>query len=101
MWVDVPSRHRVMPLVVALDWLIDPPRMRLELRQTILWMSFPLVYVAYTLTRGAIVDWYPYFFVNPHRHGGYLLVAGDCLAITAGILTLVVATTWVGNRRAG
>jgi hypothetical protein len=99
-WVNT-IVHRIMPIAVALDWLIDPPRVRLELRQTILWMGFPLVYVAYTLIRGAIVDWYPYFFVNPDRHGGYLLVAGDCVAITLGIVTLIVATTWVGNRRSG
>jgi hypothetical protein len=92
--------HRAMPIAVALDWAIDPPRVRLELRRTILWLSFPLVYVAYTLVRGAIVNWYPYFFVDPRRGGGYLLVAGDCLAIALGIAALIAATTWVGNRRA-
>jgi hypothetical protein len=99
-WVNT-IVHRIMPIAVALDWVIDPPHMRLASRQTILWMSFPIVYVAYTLVRGAIVNWYPYFFVDPHRHGGYLLVAGDCAAITVGILALVAATTWVGNRRTG
>lgn len=99
-WVNT-ILHRIMPVAVALDWAIDPPRVRLQLRQTLLWMSFPLVYVAYTLIRGAIVNWYPYFFVDPNRHGGYLLVAGDCLAVALGILALVAATTWVGNRRFG
>lgn len=97
-WVNTIA-HRIMPVAVALDWAIDPPRVRLELRRTILWLSFPLVYVVYTLIRGAIVNWYPYFFVNPDRHGGYLLVAGDCAAIAVGIAALVAATTWVGNRR--
>jgi hypothetical protein len=97
-WVNT-IVHRMMPVAVAIDWVIDPPRVGLTLKQTILWMGFPLVYVTYTLIRGAIVDWYPYFFVNPDRHGGYLLVAGDCAAITVGILVLVLATTWVGNRR--
>jgi len=99
-WVNT-ILHRIMPVVVALDWVIDPPRVRLQLRQTVLWMSFPLVYVVYTLIRGAIVNWYPYFFVDPNRHGGYLLVAGDCIAIALGILALVTATTWVGSRRLG
>jgi hypothetical protein len=99
-WVNT-IVHRIMPIAAALDWTIDPPRMRLAPRQTILWMSFPLVYVAYTLTRGAIVNWYPYFFVDPRRHGGYLLVAADCIAVSAGIVALIVATTWVGNRRTG
>lgn len=91
--------HRAMPIAVALDWAIDPPRVRLELRQTIVWLSFPLVYVVYTLIRGAIVHWYPYFFVDPRRGGGYLLVAGDCLAIALGIVALIAVTTWAGNVR--
>ncbi|MGC2374632.1 MAG: Pr6Pr family membrane protein [Solirubrobacteraceae bacterium] len=99
-WVNT-IVHRMMPVAVALDWAIDPPRVRLRVRETILWLSFPLAYVAYTLARGAIVNWYPYFFVDPNRHGGYLLVAGDCAAITVGILALILATTWVGNRRSG
>ncbi|HEY8304341.1 MAG TPA: Pr6Pr family membrane protein [Solirubrobacteraceae bacterium] len=100
-WVNT-ILHRVIPLAVVLDWLIDPPRVRLEPIRTIaLWMAFPTVYIAYTLARGAIVDWYPYFFVNPHRHGGYLLVAADCTAVTVGIVGLILATTWVGNRRSG
>jgi hypothetical protein len=97
-WVNTIA-HRVMPVAVALDWVIDPPRVRLELRRTILWMSFPLVYITYTLIRGAIVDWYPYFFVNPHHHGGYLFVAVGCAAITVGMVALIAAITWVGNRR--
>lgn len=98
-WVNT-ILHRVMPIVVALDWILDPPRVRLEPRRTVLlWMAFPLVYVLYTLVRGAIVNWYPYFFVSPHRGGGYLLVIGDCLAISVGIAALILATTWAGNRR--
>jgi hypothetical protein len=99
-WVNT-IVHRIMPVAVALDWVIDPPRLHLEWRQTIWWMSFPLVYIAYTLIRGAIVNFYPYFFVDPNRHGGYLLVAGDCVAVGAGIVALILAVTWVGNRRSG
>jgi hypothetical protein len=98
-WVNA-VLHYLMPVAVTLDWLLDPPRTCLALARTaVLWMAFPLLYVLYTLARGAIVGWYPYFFVNPHRGGGYLLVAGDCVAVGIGILTLVSATTWVGNRR--
>ncbi len=98
-WVNA-ILHYLMPVAVTLDWLSDPPMVRLDLARTlVMWMVFPLLYVLYTLARGAIVDWYPYFFVNPHRSGGYLLVAGDCLAVGIGIAALIVATTWAGNRR--
>lgn len=97
-WVNA-ILHYLMPVAVTLDWLLDPPRLRLRPAQTVLlWMAFPLLYVLYTLARGAIVGWYPYFFVNPHRGGGYLLVAGDCLAVGIGIIALVATTTWAGNR---
>jgi hypothetical protein len=98
-WVNA-ILHYLMPVAVTLDWLLDPPRVHLDpTRTAALWMAFPLLYVLYTLARGAIVGWYPYFFVDPHRSGGYLLVAGDCVAVGLGILALIAATTWVGNRR--
>jgi hypothetical protein len=98
-WVNA-ILHYLMPVAMTLDWLLDPPRVRLDLARTVvLWMAFPLLYILYALARGAIVGWYPYFFVNPHRGGGYPLVAGDCLAVGIGIIALITATTWAGNRR--
>ena len=98
-WVNA-ILHYVMPVAVTFDWLFDPPRARLDpARTVVLWMAFPVLYILYTLARGAIVDWYPYFFVNPHRGGGYLVVAGDCLGVGIGIIALILATTWAGNRR--
>lgn len=100
-WVNA-ILHYLMPVAVTLDWLLDPPRVRLDPAWTVVsWMAFPLLYIVYTLVRGAIVSWYPYFFVNPHRSGGYLLVAGDCLAVGIGILALIAVTTWAGNRSRG
>jgi hypothetical protein len=97
-WVNA-ILHYLMPVAVTLDWLLDPPRVRLHpARTVVLWMAFPVLYILYTLARGAIVGWYPYFFVNPHRAGGYLLVAGDCLAVGIGIIALIALTTWAGNR---
>jgi hypothetical protein len=91
--------HRIMPLLMIADWTIDPPHTTLAPRSTLLWLSFPLLYIAYTLTRGAIVNWYPYFFVNPHRSGGYLAVAAGVMAIGLGMIGLILLITWVGNRR--
>ncbi len=100
-WVNA-ILHYLMPVAVTLDWLLDPPRVHLErVRTVVLWIVFPVLYIVYTLARGAIVDWYPYFFVNPHRSGGYLRVAGSTVAVGIGIIALIVATTWAGNRRYG
>jgi hypothetical protein len=98
-WVNT-VLHRVMPVAVALDWLIDPPRVPLPARRVVLsWMAFPLLYVAYTLVRGPLAHWYPYFFVDPREAGGYLRVAASCVAIAVGQVAMALAAT-AGSSRA-
>ena len=62
--------HEVMPLVIVIDWLLDPPSRHITYRQSLLWLAYPLAWVAYTLIRGPIADWYPYPFLDP-ASGGY------------------------------
>ena len=42
-WVDV-VLHKIFPIVVVLDWIVDPPRTRLSFRDGLLWLAFPLVW---------------------------------------------------------
>ncbi len=97
-WVNIVV-HYVMPLVVVIDWLIDPPLAPMPMRRALPWISIALLYCAYSLVRGAIIDWYPYPFLNPTVTGGYPGVT----AYVAGILvfTLIVAACVivVGNAR--
>ena len=62
--------HRLMPVVMALDWLLAPPSRRLAFRQCLWWMIYPLLYLVYSLIRGPIVDWYPYPFLDPDESAG-------------------------------
>ena len=94
-WVDT-VLHRVMPVVFALDWLIDPPRRAISIGAAARWLIFPLVYAAYGLIRGPIADWYPYPFLDPREHG-YGTVALNCLGIAAGVILLAALIRWVGN----
>jgi hypothetical protein len=95
--------HELMPLVMLADWLITPPAARLRLRHGLLWLSFPLVWIVYTIIRGAIVNLYPYPFLNP-ANGGYASVAVYCVAIliamlVVGALVVVLANAAGGGRR--
>lgn len=96
-WVNNVT-HRVMPLVMLADWLIAPPRDRIERRSTLLWLIFPLVYCAYSLIRGPLVDFYPYPFIDPRLDGGYgkVVISVVGLTVAFGLLALLIA--WVGNR---
>ncbi|HEX6867408.1 MAG TPA: Pr6Pr family membrane protein [Candidatus Limnocylindrales bacterium] len=97
-WVDV-VLHKVFPIIVIADWIIDPPRTRLTLRDGLLWLAFPIAWVAVTLARGAADGWYPYPFLDP-ANGGYGQVAIVVVAITIGFLVVSAITVALGNRRA-
>jgi hypothetical protein len=87
-WVNVVV-HYVMPVLLAADWLIDPPRQRLTMVDGFWWLVFPLVYLLYTLVRGAIVHWYPYPFLDVAQTG----------AATVGTYVLAIfAVMGIGNR---
>jgi hypothetical protein len=61
-------------------------------------MAYPLAYLAYSLIRGPIVDWYPYPFLDPDEVGGYAGVAAYCVAIAAGVLGFIWLIVTLGNR---
>jgi len=88
-WVNF-ILHYFMPVVVVLDWLYQPPRTKLTSKQTTVWLVFPVVYLAYSLIRGAFVGWYPYPFLDPGQ-GGY----GKVALYTALILIVFFVLGWL------
>lgn len=88
--------HYIMPAAVLVDFLIDRPQRTLSFTKSLAWLLFPVMYVVYSLTRGAITGWYPYPFLNPTTNGigavaltvSYLLVFGIALVWTANKLAV-------------
>lgn len=97
-WVDFVV-HKLMPVVLVVDWLLDRPRHRLPLWCAAAWLSFPLVWFVYTLVRGASVDWYPYPFVDVGELGyGGVLLRSVFLLVGFALAALVLLA--IGNRLA-
>jgi hypothetical protein len=94
-WVDT-VLHRVMPLAVIADWLIDPPRHHIPFRSSLRWTTFPLLWLAYTMVRGVVLGWYPYPFLDP-AYGRYASVAVYVVAILVFGIVLCALIAWVGN----
>jgi hypothetical protein len=86
-WVNT-VLHYVMPLAVLTDWLLAPPTKKMSYRQALGWLVFPALYVGYSLTRGALVGWYPYPFLDASVCG-YGAVALTCAVFLFGIALLV------------
>ena len=94
-WVDT-VLHRLMPVVVLADWLIDPPRRPIAFRPALIWLAYPLTWTAFTLVRGAVDGWYPYPFLDP-ENGGYGVVALYAVAILIGFLAVTWAVATIGS----
>ena len=97
LWVDF-VLHKFFPVVVVLDWLVDPPTSRLSARHALLWLAYPLAWVTLTLIRGAADEWYPYPFLDP-ANGGYASVAVYFVTILVFFLVIGAAIIWLGNWR--
>ncbi len=82
--------HYVMPVVLLADWLLDRPTAPIAFRRALIWLVYPIAYLAYTLIRGPIVDWYPYPFLNADEKG-----YGSIAVTSVAIAGFAVALTWV------
>ena len=87
--------HYIIPLAVVGDWLIDPPHQRIGFKQGLVWLIFPIAYVAYSLVRGSIVGWYPYPFLNPETNGvvGIIITSLGIAALGLGLVYVITSVT--------
>ncbi|MFO7299387.1 MAG: Pr6Pr family membrane protein [Actinomycetes bacterium] len=94
-WVDTVF-HRLTPVVLMIGWVVDPPRERITFRRSLRWLVFPIVWVVFTMIRGAIDGRYPYPFLDP-ENGGYGTVAVYMVAITVLFVLVCWAVSASGN----
>ena len=95
-WVNF-VLHYIMPIVIVIDWLLQPPASKLQAKHLGIAFVFPALYLVYTVLRGANMGWYPYPFLNPVNVGGYGGVAMYALGITVTFLLAAWALLVIGN----
>ncbi|GAB3593914.1 Pr6Pr family membrane protein [Angustibacter peucedani] len=89
--------HVVVPVAAVVGWLAFGPRPRVDVR-TVAWsLLFPLLWLGYTLVRGAAVHEYPYPFVDVDDLG-YARVLVNCLGVTVLLLLLAAAALALDRR---
>ncbi|WP_236796331.1 Pr6Pr family membrane protein [Amycolatopsis sp. GM8] len=92
--------HTVSPLLGVLGWLVFGPHGTLSPR-TVWWsLAYPLLWLAFTLIRGAATGFYPYPFLEAGRLG-YPQVALNCVLVAVLFLALAGAALlldrWLGR----
>jgi hypothetical protein len=98
-WINS-ALHRILPLVMLLDWVFFASRHRISEARSLQWLLFPVIYAVYTLIRGPIVDWYPYPFMDP-RHQGYLALFIGFVVLGIAMALMALAVNAVGRLGAG
>ncbi|MCP2316104.1 FAR-17a/AIG1-like protein [Nocardia amikacinitolerans] len=88
--------HRILPIVLVLDWILVPVSLGITGRLIGGWLIYPAAYGVYSLTRGHVLDWYPYPFLDPRGQGYVSLIIG-MIILTGVFALLAVAVAALGG----
>jgi hypothetical protein len=91
--------HYAMPIALVVDWAVVRTSAPIAFRRAVIWIAYPAAFIVYTLVRGAIVDWYPYPFVDVADRG-YPRVLLTTLVLGAAMLGLIWLLAWSTRFRA-
>ena len=84
------SLHYVVPALYLVWWFTLLPHGALDWRDALRWLWFPLLFALWTFVRGAIVDEYPYPFLDVGRLG-YAAALLNAALVAALFLVLGMA----------
>jgi hypothetical protein len=99
-WADL-ALHYIIPFATIVFWWLAIPRGGIDIKpkswRILLW--YPLFYLVYVFVRGAILNSYPYFFINVTNIGyaRAFINAGGITLLLVGLVLLF----WVLNRILG
>jgi hypothetical protein len=79
--------HYVVPFLYLFWWGVLLPHGMLAWRDAVRWLLFPLVYLVWTLLRGAVVHEYPYPFMDVDQLG-YGAVSINALGVAVVFVVL-------------
>jgi hypothetical protein len=98
--IEVPTSdlvlHFWLPPLAILEWSLSPGRGRAAWRTVVFVLGYTLTWGGLTMLRGAMVGWFPYYFLDPGQLGGpgeFVTLSGMALLVFAGVGLAVVALT--------
>ncbi len=89
-WPVLPNEviHTYGPTLIVIDYLLSLKAFQIKLRAA-LWVAvFPLTWLVFSVIRGLVTNWWPYWFINPNEEGGIPGMLTYIAAITAFFLIL-------------
>jgi hypothetical protein len=92
--------HDVVPVLYVAFWIFLVPKLTLRWSDAVRWLAFPLVYMVYTVARGLIAHWYPYYFIDVDTIGlsrALMHAAGLLLAFFGMGLLFIAIGRWTAR----
>ena len=89
-WPVFPNEviHSYAPVLVVVEYLLSLKAFSIRLRAA-LWVAvFPLIWLVFSVVRGVITGWWPYWFLNPTGEAGLTGMLSYVGAITVFFLVL-------------
>ena len=98
-WPVLPNEilHVWAPIFIVLDFALTKTAVKLKFKQIFWILVFPTAWLAFTIIRGIITDWWAYWFLNPNLEAGVSGVAMFIMIIV--IFGLVSASISLGLNR--
>ena len=94
------AHHRIAPLVAALDWLLVTRTVHGKWWRPLVWLSYPVAFLAFSWARGAVDGWYVYDFLDPTLDGGWPAVLARTAQVLVAFLVVTILLHVTGNARA-
>jgi hypothetical protein len=89
-WPVIPNEiiHVWGPILIALDFLVTGTTNKLALKDAWKVLYFPLAWAAFSVIRGVITGWWPYWFVDPTGPGGLPSMLGYTVGLMSVFLVI-------------
>ncbi|MGO1183221.1 MAG: Pr6Pr family membrane protein [Micrococcaceae bacterium] len=87
-WWNDTLAHVVLPVLAPVVWLVFGPRGEITGRRLLLSALLPLTWLAVTLARGPLLDWYPYDILDVPGRGW--AVVGPTVGVILAVYVVVV-----------
>jgi len=66
-WPVLPNEvvHTYVPMLIFIEWLFTRTTIALKINQAFWVLVYPLAWLAFSIIRGIITGWWPYWFIDP------------------------------------
>lgn len=89
-WPQLPNEvvHTYVPILIFIEWMLTRTTIALKLNQAFWVLIYPLAWLTFSIARGLIQGWWPYWFIDPQYGIGTQATWIVVIAVMFSVLAL-------------